>query len=224
MKISKRGVFEEDKRWFSDKEVLRLKKAQEEVLYLINRGYKISQVVTFVGNRYQFSSRQRDALKRATATDEKRVIRKSKELNIDDIENEIVHIDGFNLIILLEVALSKGTLIYCNDGNIRDLAGLRGSYNLIDKTPIAIEFIGEFLENANIKEAKIYLDAPVSNSGNLRNIINKYSRHWGFRTQVNLVNNVDTILEKLDRVVSNDSIIIDKCKNYFNLGKRIIEK
>lgn len=224
MKISKRGFFEEDKRWFSEKEILRLKKAQEEILYLINRDYKISQVVTFVGDRYQFSLRQRDALKRATATNEKQILRKSKEITVGDIENQVVYIDGFNLIILLEIALSKGTLIYCNDGNIRDLAGLRGSYKLIDKTDIVIELIGIFLEEARIKKAEIYLDAPVSNSGNLKNKISEYSKNWSFKTEISLVNNADIVLEKLDKVISSDSIIIDKCESYFNLGKNIIKK
>ncbi|HII4469559.1 TPA: DUF5616 domain-containing protein [Clostridium perfringens] len=41
-------------------------------------------------------------------------------------------------------------------------------------------------------------------------------------TEVNLVNNADVILENLDRVVSTDAVIIDKCKSYFNLASEII--
>ena len=47
-KVSKRGFDENDKRWFSDKELIRLKKAKEEIEWLINREYKIEQVVNFV--------------------------------------------------------------------------------------------------------------------------------------------------------------------------------
>ena len=57
IKVSKRGFCEDDKRWFSNKEIIRLKKAQEEIRYLIDRDYKMASVVTFVGDRYQFSIR-----------------------------------------------------------------------------------------------------------------------------------------------------------------------
>lgn len=224
IKVSKRGFCEDDKRWFSNKEIIRLKKAQEEIRYLIDRDYKMSSVVTFVGDRYQFSIRQRDALKRATSTSEKVVYRKNKILSIDKIKEGPIYIDGFNLIITIEVALSKGTLIFCDDDNIRDIAGLRGTYKIIDKTDIALDIIGQFLENAKAKEVIIYLDSPVSNSGKLKSKIMNHAKKWNFNIHVELVNNADIILEKSDRVVSSDSVIIDKCISYFNLNKSIINQ
>ena len=224
IKVSKRGFCEDDKRWFSNKEIIRLKKAQEEIRYLIDRDYKMASVVTFVGDRYQFSIRQRDALKRATSTSEKVVYRKNKNLSIDKIKEGPIYIDGFNLIITIEVALSKGTLIFCDDDNIRDIAGLRGTYKIIDKTDIALDIIGQFLENAKAKEVIIYLDSPVSNSGKLKSKIMNHAKKLNFNIHVELVNNADIILEKLDRVVSSDSVIIDKCISYFNLNKSIINQ
>ena len=43
-------------------------------------------------------------------------------------------VDGFNLIITIEVALSGGLVLDCADGTVRDLAGLRGSYHPVDET------------------------------------------------------------------------------------------
>ncbi|WP_199534012.1 DUF434 domain-containing protein [Romboutsia weinsteinii] len=223
-KISRRGFYEEDKRWFSRKEIIRLSKAQEEIQWLINREYKILPVVTFVGDRYQFSLRQRDALKRSTCTEEKKQNRISKAIKIESIKDGSIYIDGFNLIITLEVALSGGTLIYCNDNNIRDLAGLRGTYKIIDKTEEALRIIGEFLNSHEAKEVKFYLDSPVSNSGKLKSKILEYSSMYNFKTEVELVNNADVVLERLGRVVSSDSAIIDNCISYFNLNKSIINE
>lgn len=77
--------------------------------------------------------------------------RKSKEItNISNIEE--VHIDGFNTIITLEVALSNSLIIKSMDETIRDLAGLRGTYSVIDKTEVAIKLIGEFLLEHKIKK------------------------------------------------------------------------
>lgn len=221
--VSRRGFCESDKRWFSSKEQIRLRKAKEEIEWLINREYKIEPVVKFVGDKYQFSLRQRDALKRSICSEKNRVIRKSKSLSLDKIKEGPVHIDGFNLIIILEVALSDSILIVGSDGNIRDLAGLRGTYKVIDKTDEALKLIGKFFKRYDCKEVIIYLDAPVSNSGNLINKILEKANIWGVNTNVRLVNNADIVLDKLDRVVSSDAAVIDKCGSYFNVARAIIE-
>ena len=223
-KISRRGFEESDKRFFSAKEVTRLKKAKEEIEYLIDRDYKLDSVITFVSNRYQFSNRQRECLKRVVCTSISKSLRKEKRLPIENINQQIIHIDGFNLIITIEVALSKGTLIMGSDGNIRDLAGLRGTYKVIDKTIKALELIGICLDDNDCKKAIFYLDAPVSNSGSLKYEILESSKSWNTEVEVNLVNNADMILEKLDNVVSSDAVIIDKSRSYFNLSREIIEK
>lgn len=221
-KVSQRGFDINDKRWFSNKEIIKLTKAKEEIEWLINRDYKIDTVVNFVGDRYQFSLRQRNALKRAICTDENKLMRKSKELSIDKIKEGPIYIDGFNLIITLEVALSKGTLIIGSDGCIRDLAGLRGTYKIIGKTDLALDIIGKFLSKYDAKEVVFYLDSPVSNSGNLKYKILNYKKIWNIKTEVELVNNADVVLEKLGRVVTSDAAILDKCISYFNLNRYII--
>lgn len=223
-KVAKRGFDENDKRWFSSNELVRLMKAKEEIEWLINRDYKIDPVVTFVGDRYQFSIRQRDALKRAVCTEEKNIIRQSKKLSLDKIKEGLINIDGFNLIIAIEVALSGGTLVIGSDGNMRDLAGLRGTYKIIDKTEEALKLIGEFLNKYNAKKIRFYLDSPVSNSGNLKYKILEYAKIWGIETEVELVKNADVVLEKLERVVSSDAVIVDKCISYFNIARGIIEE
>lgn len=199
-KTSKRGFDLNDKRWFSEKELLNLRKAHEEIKWLLDRDYKLETIINLVSGRYQFSTRQRDALKRATCGTKNEILRKSKELSINELKNKTLNIDGFNLIISLEVALSGGVLIVGNDGLIRDLAGLRGTYKLIDKTDISIEYLFEFLEQKEVKAINIYLDSPVSNSGNLKIRILEHSNKYKIKTNVELVNNADVILEKLDYV------------------------
>lgn len=223
-KISKRGFDLNDKRWFSEKELIRLRKAHEEIKWLLDRDYKLESIINFVGSRYQFSTRQRDALKRATCSSANELLRKSKEISINDIKGQSLNIDGFNLIINLEVALSGGTLIIGDDGLVRDLAGLRGTYKLIDKTDIALDYIFNFLNSIDIESINIYLDSPVSNSGNLKIKIFEYAEKYNLNTSVELVNNADVILEKLNNVVTSDATILDKCISHFNLSKTIIDK
>lgn len=223
-KITKRGFDENDKRWFCEKELIRLKKAHEEIKWLLDRDYKLDSLITFIGDRYQFSLRQRNALKRCTCSTIEENLRKSKELSINEIYDKVINIDGFNLIITLEVALSKGTLIIGNDNNIRDLAGLRGTYKLIDKTDLALDLLYKFLKEMKVKQVNFFLDAPISNSANLKLKILDYSAKYNVSTEVSLVNNPDIILEKLEFVVTSDFAILNKCISYFNLSKAIINE
>lgn len=223
-KKTKRGFDESDEKWFSEDELLRLKRAHEEIKWLLDRNYKIDPTATFVGDRYQFSLRQRNALKRSTSSSGDAEKRKSKELAVEEIKDNGLNIDGFNLIINLEVALSGGTLIMGNDNNLRDLAGLRGTYKLIDKTELALDCIYKFLTSNEIKHINFYLDAPVSNSGRLKLKILEYAEKYSIDTIVELVNNADIALENLEYVISSDAVVIDKSKNYFNMSKHIINQ
>jgi hypothetical protein len=221
--VVKRGFDPEDHKWFSKEAVERLKVAQVEIEWLLNRGYKIDVALDFVAGHYQFTARQRVALLRATATEtqvQKRVI---KSLQLPLAKEDGIYIDGFNLIINLEVALSGSILIIGRDGVIRDLAGLRGTYRLIDKTDKALELIGLTLKELQVPYVKFFLDAPVSNSGRLKSKILESAEGWEIPVEVNLVPNADPILSKLGRVVTGDSVILDECISWFNLLRFIVE-
>ena len=110
------------------------------------------------------------------------------------------------------------------DGTIRDLAALRGTYRLIDKTDQAIVLIGRMLEKHKTAKVVFYLDAPVSNSGRLKQRIADLLKEFGFEVQVEVIHNVDTVLEKLDHVITSDAIILNKCISWINLNKRIMEE
>ena len=42
--------------------------------------------------------------------------------------------------------------------------------------------------------------------------------------EVEVINNVDSVLEKLDNVITSDAIILDKCVSWINLNARIMEE
>ena len=223
LKIKSRGIDPKDKRFFCSEEVKRLKVAVEEIIWLLNRGYHIKSILELVGGRYQFSSRQRIALQRSVCTDEQLENRVNKELKSIELKDRSIYIDGFILIILLEVAFSSGLLIKCRDGAIRDLAGLRGTYRLIDKTDIVLNLLGKVFYDLKVNNVIFYLDSPVSNSGKLKSRILEVSEKWTTEINVEIVQNPDTILEKMDFVISSDSIILDKCNSWFNLSRYIID-
>ncbi len=223
MSDSRRGYVPTDSREFNQESQLLLRKAQKDILYLLEQGYPIKGASTFVGNHYMLSQRQRLAIVRATAIKSTRMLRESKRLSGASIGKK-VYIDGLNVIITLEVALSSSTLIHCMDGTIRDLAGLRGTYHIIDKTEEAIRLIGEELQLYGVEEAVFYLDAPVSNTGRLKQKIFEVLQPYAFDTKIELVNNADVILQGLGSVITQDSIILNECESWSNLTAEIVKK
>lgn len=221
--IVKRGYSPKDQKEFGNEFVETLRKAGKDLQYLLNQGYPIKGASVFVGNHYLLSERQRLAVVRGVSSEESIKIRNAKEIK-DIPSGSIVNIDGFNTIITLEVALSDSLLLKCMDGTIRDLAALRGTYRLIDKTDQAIVLIGRMLEKHKTAKAVFYLDAPVSNSGRLKQRIADLLKEFSFEVQVEVIHNVDTVLEKLDHVITSDAIILNKCISWINLNKRIMEE
>lgn len=217
----RRGFVEADKENFSGKALDKLYKAGEDLFFLLNRGYKIKGASTFVGNHYLLSERQRLAIVRGVSPNESLINRRGKEIR-GNLKGSSVNIDGFNTIITLEVALSNSSIIRGMDNTIRDLAGLRGTYKIIDKTEEAIKLIGRILEEKEVEKAIFYLDYPVSNSGRLKEKIYDILKNYDFSTEVINISNVDSVLETLDNVISSDGIILDKCKSWINLNNIII--
>ncbi len=219
----RRGWDIQDVRFFSESEVKKLLYAQEELSFLLGRNYPASSVIKLIGDRYQLTQRQRIALVRSTCSPQSLVLRQAKCLPISSIAEGAVYIDGFNLIITLEVALSKGIILKGQDGCIRDLAGLRGNYRLIPETDEAIKVLGEILETLKAKEVHFYLDAPLSNSGRLKVKLLENSKDWSSKVKAEVVNNPDQLLSQKERIVTSDAIVLDACKSYFNLGAYCIQ-
>lgn len=215
-KVVKRGYVPEDQREFSGIQLERLREAAKDTQYLLDRGYPVKNATTFIGNHYMFSERQRLALARSVSSCQDIKLRREKQI-CSNTRGMTVHIDGFNTIISLEVALSGSLLLHCSDGTVRDLAGLRGTYRVIDKTEQAVRLIFDKLQELGITEAVFYLDAPVSNSGRLKMMLLQIAQEYDVRVLVEVINDVDRVLEKLSGVISSDAIILNKCGSWINL-------
>lgn len=221
-KIVIRGFTPEDSKNFSIENIKKLKIAQEEIQWLLDRGYKIKSIIELVGNHHQLSARARTALQRTTSSTVDYEKRKSTMLSFECAKEGCLFVDGFNLIITLEVALSGSPILLSKDGVLRDLAGLRGTYKLIDKTDIALDLMGKTLKELSVPMIKFYLDSPVSNSGRLKSKILECSESWGVPVEVELISNVDVVLSEMERIVTGDSIILNGCTSWFNLTRKIV--
>ena len=221
MESVKRGYIPNDITEFGPEAEGKLKAACTELCFLLNRGYPVKAASTFVGNHHLLSERQRLALARITSTDS--AIETRRQTMLTQVPPELV-LDGFNTIITLEVALSGSILIEGMDGTIRDMAGLRGTYRIVDKTVRAVELLLSHMVSLGIRRAHFYLDQQVSNSGRLRALILEKAERIGIEVQVELHSTVDKQLYDLDNVVTSDAIILDHCRSWYNLNRNIIEQ
>ena len=71
--------------------------------------------------------------------------RRESCVSVEQMHGEQVVIDGFNLLITLEAALSGGLVLLCRDGCLRDLSSVHGSYRSVQETERAINLIGTTL-------------------------------------------------------------------------------
>ena len=214
---TRRGYSPGDRRDFSGPALETLRRSSEELCYLCSRGYPAESAAMFVGNRYQLSQRQRTALMRLTCSDAEREARNAKRRAPETFQGETVYLDGFNQIITLETALSGSPVLRCMDGAFRDLAGLRGTYRLIEKTDKALGLLFACLRRLEAGSAVFLLDAPVSNSGRLKTRIAEIAERERFPAEIMLTENVDKALYGCSNVVTSDSAVLDQCKSWVNL-------
>lgn len=221
MDIVKRGYVPGDMTEFGAKGADRLNPAARELSFLVNRGYDFKSASTFVGNHHLLSERQRMGLARIISTEAALREREGKRLCEPP---ETLVVDGFNTIITLEVALSGSLLLLGMDGTIRDLAGLRGSYRIVDKTIRAVQLLLEHLAELGVHSVLFYLDQQVSNSGRLRALLLEEASSRPLAVQVELHPGVDGQLSRMEHVVTSDAIILDKCRSWYNLNRDLIEQ
>ena len=223
---SKRGYVPEDERNFSAEAIKKMKTASRHICYLLDERYYLKQAAVFVGNHFLLSERQRLAITRSVASRKQLTERSRKKMDIQDLAGKEVWIDGFNIIITLEVLLSDSLLFSCMDGTIRDLAALRGTYRPIPETADAVRMMLGLLQAAGVSKVNILLDEPISNSGRLKSLIADVAEedYCSFALDIQVLRDVDRTLYGKGYVITSDSIILDHCLSWVNLTAECLKR
>jgi hypothetical protein len=218
-----RGAHPADQKLFAPKHHETLRQAVRDLSWLLSRGYAPAASLKLVGDHYALKERQRLAVARAACSDQQQRLRRQSLLLLESIKGESLLIDGFNLIVTMEAALSGGVLIRCRDGCVRDMSSVHGSYRSVAETGKAIQLISETLLGAEPSSAVWLLDQPVSNSGRLAQRIREMAAEGGWPWSVEVVMNPDKVLRSSDQiVVTADSNILDGAKRWINLGAILV--
>jgi hypothetical protein len=192
---------------------------------LLTKGYAATSALKLVGDRFSLTQRQRLAVMRSSCSDQQRQSRWQRRVPGEALAGQAIAIDGYNLLITIEAALSGGLIFQGRDGCFRDLASIHGTYRKVEETVPAVKLIGEFLAEIRVAEALWLLDSPVSNSGRLKTLIGQlaHENHWPW--EIRLTISPDAELSRMDTtVVSSDSVILDACARWANLAAAIIAR
>jgi hypothetical protein len=219
-KRAHRGQHPSDATLFAVDRISNIRQAVADYSLLLSKGYAEKSSLKLVGDRFTLTERQRLAVMRCACSDEQLAGRRSRKIEISDAAGQAIAIDGYNILITIEAAMSGGLIFKGRDGCCKDLASIHGTYHKVSETLPAIKMIGEFLEQRGITELLWLLDSPVSNSGRLKTILRKHNPDW----QVELVTSPDALLIKSEKIVaSSDSVILDKCSRWVDLAGEIIK-
>lgn len=176
-----------------------------------------------VGDRHGLRERQRLAVSRAACSEQDRQRRKEHCVAVEELREQQVIVDGFNLIITIEAALGGGPLFVGIDDCIRDLSSVHGSYRSVEETDRSILMIGDALQKLAPSSVLWLLDRPVSNSGRLAAKITDLALCNDWPWTVEVVFNPDSAIVASPSVaVTSDSSILDRVAKWADLKSYLL--
>jgi hypothetical protein len=202
-----------------------LQRAAEDFRYLLNRGYPRKASLELVGNRYELTFDERHLLHRGVFSSADSAMRRKRKISIDKIKNKDLAIDGHNVLITIEAGLSGRPLIGADDGFVRDISGLSGSFKKTVVTEKAIELIIRFLKKWRPRHTLFLFDAPISKSGILAQELRALLRKESLSGDAMAVKVPEKILIGFSGVIAtSDTAIIDRSGRVVDLAGEIIRK
>ncbi|MBA7479854.1 hypothetical protein ES707_15295 [subsurface metagenome] len=224
-KRTHRGPHPADAKLFAADRIGDLRAALADFSLLLTKGYAEKSALKLVGDKLSLTERQRLAIMRSACSDQQLVSRNQRCVAIENLAGQPIIIDGYNVLITIEAAMSGGVIFKGRDGCFRDLASIHGTYRKVTETIPAVRLIGEFLGEIGAAETLWLLDSPVSNSGRLKTLIGELARESNWDWEIELLLSPDAELIKSAAVAaSSDSVVLDRCKRWVNLGTEIIKK
>jgi hypothetical protein len=206
-----------------------LQQAVAEFSWLLTRGYPARATLKLVGDRYALTARQRQAVLRCGCDDQALEHSARIATGPELCAGQPLAIDGYNLLITLESALSGGLVLIGRDGRSRDLASVHGSYRSVTETDLALGLILETITAIGPSRVDFYLDQPVSNSGRLKSrfaeLLERNRGAGAPEFNIELAPSPDRVLKQYDGIVAtSDSIVLQYCRRSMDLAGLIIRE
>ncbi len=199
----------------------KLKKPAEDLRFLLSRGYPKYSALEFVCNHYLLNRKERNILLRVVHEREIIDSVKIKLTSVDEIKDEMVAIDGFNVLATIEAILDGDPVYECDDGMIRDARGVFGKFKLSTSTIKAIRLCCNMLSQS---ELFWFFEKNISKSGEFAKTTRDVMKNMNVSGVAKTVKSVDFVLKNWDGIVAtSDTAIIIKAKKILDIPSEIVK-
>jgi len=198
--------------------------AARDFRFFLSRGYPRKPCLDLVGNRYQLTSDQKNLLHRGVFSEKDSRSRKKKKIPSGRISGGDLAIDGYNILITVETGLSGRPLVLADDGFIRDISGLSGSFRRTETTDKALTLILDELKRCKLKRILFLFDAPISKSGELAEEVRRRLNEACLPGDAQAVKVPEHILVGFPGIIAtSDTAVIDASEKVFDLAGHILK-
>jgi len=190
-----------------------------DLVYLLERNYPKNSSITLVGNRYRLAADERMVLYRGVFKTSEAVQRRAKIIVPSSSVSGKLVIDGYNVLITLESYLLGKTVFRSMDGFVRDISGVYGNYRFTKTAKRSIALLADYVRKLFLMidekygELVVYLDAPVSKSGELAVYMRRYFKEQGILSKIEVLAGPDVRLIEEGQssvVATSDTVIADQ--------------
>ncbi|MCF8043731.1 MAG: DUF434 domain-containing protein [Desulfarculaceae bacterium] len=200
-----------------------LGQAAQDLRYLLGRGYPRELGLKLTGDRWGLDADQRQVLRRGVLAPELARARRERLLPLAALKGRAVGVDGHNVIITLESALTGAVLVEADDGPVRDIGQRGRNYGPGPHTEAAARLMIDALAEAGAARAVILLHAPLPFSGQLAGVVRQVMERAGLAGQASAVTAPEKELAAFEGiVVSGDGPLIDTVSRPLDLAGAII--
>ena len=171
-----------------------------------------------MSDHHRLLEEQRFVLTRVVVASDTAKKRRDKIQPLEALHESALFIDGYNVLILVESLLGGKTVYLCDDGFLRDIRGIFGSYRPSDLTAPALDAVFDLLSFACPAVTEVLLDQQISMSGRLAALIRQTMAEHNVPGMVRTALDVDHQLKKIEGVIATgDGTIIDAAVNVVDI-------
>lgn len=186
--------------------------AAEDYRFLLEKKYPGKAIHELVSTRYALNHFERSILYRGVTTNETAGKRISRLITIEQLNNEILHIDLFNVLFTLAAYLRGFPVYRAMDGLVRDASEGHDSNEWVEHLEKALDLLLKHLDETEPEKIIFYLDNPLHLSGYLAREIEKKRAILTTPVEILSDDSPDHLIRSaaVGILATSDSTIIDK--------------
>ncbi|OAG28310.1 DUF434 domain-containing protein [Thermodesulfatator autotrophicus] len=201
-----------------------IKEIAKDLRYLLARDYHKESAINFLANRWQLSDLEREVLRRGVFTPYEARVRLLKKKEESYIRGRALYVDGFNVLTTIRSAIAGLPVFLADDGFLRDLGKLTPKFKADEISEKALLLLIKKLKKLNLEKIIIYLDKPLSKSGELAARLRQLFEEEAISGEVFLVPSADKALLGMPLLATSDAALLDRCEAAFDLAASVLQE